>query len=212
MTELGALFGRIEANLRRDAKVDENLCGECESLPESELAAFQSILAFLGCKVSSAIAVSQPVPKDLRLQATKLLLLRLKAQTDDPAWSSSMLEQLLNAVTVVPGGEVGDVILALHDVLGEHHEGVSPPTGHLILQVVVGAFSRHRASYEASDLSRLTTDLRNPGAPITPAQAYLMLHALPEAVTKEGRDRLLSLLSGTPYADEAREMLEPGEE
>jgi hypothetical protein len=146
------------------------------------------------------------------VQSAKLHLLRLNAQTNDPAWSSLMLERMLDAVMAVPGGEMGDVIVALHDVLGEHHVGLSGPTGHLIVQVVVGACSRNRASYEASDLSRLTGDLLDPNSRITPAQAYLMLHALPEAITRQGRDRILTLLSETPYGDEARDMLDPGDE
>ena len=43
---------------------------------------------------------------------------------------------------------------------------------------------------------------------MTPAQAYLALHALPEMMIAPCRDRILSLLKDTAYLSEAREMLE----
>jgi hypothetical protein len=138
-------------------------------------------------------------------------LLRLKAHTDEPAWSSLILEQMFDAVMAVSGGQMGDVIVALHDVLGERLDSINRPTAELIVQVIVGAFSRNRASYEASDLSRLRTDLLAPDSKITSAQAYLALNALPESVIREGRDRILTLLSETPYVVDARRMLSPDE-
>jgi hypothetical protein len=210
MTELDTLFDSIDANLHAAHNISEQLCRECKSLAPNELAAFQSVFRLLGCgDIRSPGVAPAVVPQFRRVRAARLLLLRLKAHTDEPAWSSFMLEQTFDAAMSVPGSEMGDVILALHDVLGEHRGSVTGPTAELIMQVIVGAFSRNRTSYEASDLSRLRTDLLAPDLTITSAQGYLALNALPDAVIQEGRDRILTLLSDTRFAEDARKMLEP---
>ena len=212
MTELERLFPRIEADLRASGAAGESVCRELEALSEDEGGLSEAALAFLGCKnIHLPGKLSMEVPASRRLLVARLMWLRLGGHTAGPTWSSFSLEQLLSAAVAVPGGQIGDVIVALYEILGEHGHSLSETTANLIREVVVTAFTQHRRSYDASDLSRLSADLATTGSRVTPAQAYLVLHTLPEAATLSCRDRILSILRETAYADEALQMLESSE-
>src|SRR4030095_272922 len=200
MTELDALIERMEANLRVSGTVDEEVCRAIMALGEEQGVLPGGVLAFLGCRDASPPgSESRQATAAHRLLIAKLMLLRLRAHTAAPAWSSLVLEQLLSIATSIPGGQVGDIILAMYQILGEQGSTLSETAANLIRDVVVNAFTRHRLSYDASDLSRLNEDLADAGHYLTPAQAYLALHALPESAIMSRRDRILSFLKDTAY-------------
>jgi hypothetical protein len=136
-------------------------------------------------------------------------LRQLGAHTADPRWSSALLDGLIDAAAVAPGGGVIDLVRALYDLLGEVVT-ISAPTANLVKDVVVGAFTRHRRSYDAGDLSPIARQVADPGRPPTAAQAYLAMLALPEPLLATCRGAIMRALEGTDRAAEARRQLDAG--
>jgi hypothetical protein len=142
--------------------------------------------------------------------AARTMLLRLGANTPEPRWSSLMLEQVIAAAAATPGGHVTDLICALYDLLGEV-PAIGRVTANLVKDVVVGAFTAHRRSYEAGDLTPIARRVADRSRPPTPAQAYLALLALSGALLDACREDILRALDGTELAAAARRMLDPEE-
>jgi hypothetical protein len=136
-------------------------------------------------------------------------LRQLGAHTEDPRWSSAVLEGLIDAAAAAPAGRVTDLLCVLCDLLGEVST-IGDATAHLVKDIVVGAFTRQRRSYDAGDLSPIARRVADGDRPPTPAQAYLALLALPEALLAPCRDAILGALDGTDRGTEARRLLDDG--
>jgi hypothetical protein len=129
------------------------------------------------------------------------MLLKLGVDSNDPRWSSWMLDRLLDAVTGAPEGSIGDLLHALYDLLGEDSCDLAEPVRNIIKDLVVQCFTQHRASYDATDLRWMVdTIVEGP----TRAQAYLGLHAIPPAIMRPRcAVAILKALASTLYWKEA---------
>jgi hypothetical protein len=129
------------------------------------------------------------------------MLLKLGLATDDPRWSSDVLDRLLKAVLEAPDGSVGDLLGALFGVLGDYSPELSKPMAAFIKDLVVRCFTRHQRSYESANWRRLLESL---GSNPTKAQLYLALHAIPpQLVTPPLADAITKGLETTAFRDEA---------
>lgn len=201
MTDRAALVQRVESRLRAGQPIEADVCDGFERLAPAERAAFAPATAFLGCASACVGPDAAPTSTEDRVHAARLMLLALAAQTADPRWSSRILEQLLDAVMTVHDSEITDLLHALFDLSAEDDGALTTTRAHLIRDVVVLAFTRFRASYDAGDFSWATD---RDSSRLEPAQAYLLLLALPEADVRRLRTPISDALAATPFADEAR--------
>ena len=193
---------QAEKDLRSAGTVQNATCQAWTDLHPETRAAFASALTFLGCCVEEPQGVSVAAPSEAeRVAAARLMLLELGADSDDPRWSSAVLERLLQAVVAPPGGSVGDLLLALNGVLADFPGELSRPLANFIKDLVVACFTRYRASYEAVDWARFAHTV-TPGA--TKPQLYLALHAIPRRfILPELGDSIASGLHSSPFQEEA---------
>ncbi len=164
-------------------------------------------MQFLGCRTpeSPPDDITSTCEAD-RVRAARLMLLRFFRQPEEPAWSSWLLERLLESVMASPGGSVGDLLYALHEILGEPAVKLTQAVKYLINALVVKSFTESRASYDSVDFNRMI-ERTIEGA--TPARAYLALLVIPPDRLPASRTAaILKGLEGTPEFAEAREWLE----
>jgi hypothetical protein len=136
------------------------------------------------------------------------LLGRFKAvgspATWTPAWSSRTLEEAVAEILSAEGASVGDLLAPLWEIAGRAAAMLTPTVANFIRDIVVLAFTRYRALYEAEDFRWLAEGVRsNP----TPSQAYLALLALPEDLAEESKASIFEALKGTQFFDEAQKMM-----
>src|SRR5262249_29621494 len=202
MTRPNDFLQHVEDETLRARAVSEATCEAFSDMPLEIRTAYAGAMRFLGCNwvqvPSSNVAT---VLEEHRIRASRLMLLSLYLDTSAPAWSSWLLDRLLDAVMGTPGGTVGDLLRALHAVLGEYSCDLTEPVGNLIKALVVKCFTDHRASYETTDLRWM---VRQTIECSTPAQAYLALHAIPPDVMQPScLVYILRCLVSTPYWEEA---------
>jgi hypothetical protein len=207
MTDLEDVLRQVEHDIRTMGSVGEETCKAFVGLPPEDRSFYERAMRILGCEAPALPAVrAVSVPAADRMRASRLMLLRFFRQPDNPAWSSWLLDRLLESVMATPGGSVSDLVYALHEILGEPDVKLTETLKNLITEVVVKSFTLSRSSYESSDFTEMiakTTD----GA--TPAQAYLALLAIPpDRMRASCTAAILKGLEGTPYLSEARGMLE----
>ena len=147
-----------------------------------------------------------------RLQAAKLRLLRFTASGTgpaesswSPAWSSALLERTVDEIAMAPGGHVHDVLRGLWEALGQTGADLTETMANFIKDLVVACFTRFRQQYAHEGHAWM---VKSVAAGCTEAQAYLALHALPEAELGRCREQLLSALRASPFESQARRMLE----
>ena len=144
-----------------------------------------------------------------KVQRAYLALRRLTAHEPQegtgewvPAWSSLLLERVIEEILSPPGGRVGDVFHALWDLAGRDDVPLTKTMANFIHDIVVLCFTRYRRKYDAEDFEWMAEELRRRGG--APSQAYLALLALPERLAVESQDAILTGLKGTEFLDEAR--------
>src|SRR5262249_28857936 len=202
MTNPSDFLNRVEDEVLRTRTVSESTCAALGELPRESRAAYAGAMQFLGCDAAEMNPGEiVTVPELDRIRASKLMLLSLSLDTSSPAWSSWILDRMLEAVMNTPGASVGDLLHALQEVLDEYSCDLSWPVRNLIHDLVIKCFWEHRASYEAADWTWLVqkTIEHSP-----PAQAYLALLAIPPALMQPPcAVAILKELEGTPYREEA---------
>jgi hypothetical protein len=135
----------------------------------------------------------------------RMMLLKLGLDSDDPRWSSDVLDRLLAGVVETPGGSVGDLFHALVEVLGSYSPELSKPMASFIKDLVVKCFTLQRLSYDAVDWNRLVENL---DGHVTRAQLYLALHAIPpQFVTPQLADAIVKGLESTAFHAESASAL-----
>jgi hypothetical protein len=197
---------RVENEVIRTKAVSRPTCLLFADLPLEIRRAYAEAMRFLGCEsVESSSRDTGIVPEAERIRAANLMLLKLGADSNDPRWSSWVLDRLLEAVMGTPGGSVGDLLHALHGLLGEYSCDLTEPVKNLIMALVVQCFTQHRVSYDASDLGWMVEKTVKGS---TPAQAYLALHAIPPSIMRPRcAVAILKALTPTPYWKEAVNVL-----
>lgn len=207
MTNLEDVLRGVERDVRSNGLVSESTCRAFADLPLHDRAAYEWAMRFLRCRtldVPSNVAES-PSAID-RIRASRLMLSCFFVQPDNPAWSSCLLDRLLEAVMGTPGGTVGDLLDALHEILGEPAIKLTETAKNLIKDLVVKTFTGNRASYDSIDFTEM---IRKTTEGATPAQAYLVLLAVPaHSMPASCAIAILKRLEGTPYWGEAKDMLE----
>ncbi|WP_088255748.1 hypothetical protein [Fimbriiglobus ruber] len=206
MTSSNDFLQQVEHEIRTARMVSDPTCRNFVDLPPSTFTAYARTMQFLGCEsveVPSGNTSSTPEPD--RIRASRLMLLSLYADTSTPAWSSWMLDRLLQAVMGNPGGSVGDLLHALYGVLGEFANQLTKTMGNLIETLVIKCYTEYRSSYKATDLGWMVV-LTTRGS--TSAQAYLTLVAVPPTtISPECSMAILRSLESTPYWEQALNML-----
>lgn len=202
MTDPNGFVQRVEGEVLSARTIAKPTCEAFAGLPLQTRMAYARAMRFLGCESVEAPPGDAPaVPEADRIRASRLMLLSLYLDTGTPAWSSWMLDRLAEAVMGAPAGSVGDLLHALHDVLGEYPCGFTEPMRNLIKALVVKSFTEHRASYETADLRWMVDKTAQHS---TPAQAYLALHAVPPGIMQpKCAVAILRKLASTPYWEEA---------
>jgi hypothetical protein len=206
MTNLDEFLRRVEREVRTNLAVGRATCEAFAELPVESRSAYDSAMRYLGCNSPDLTTSSRCSASAAdRVRASRLMLLKFFREPSNPAWSSCLLERLAEAAMVTPGGSVGDLLSALHEILGEPDVALTATVTNLIRDVVVTSFTQHRASYESSDFTGM---IRKTIEGATPAQSYLALLAIPpERMTASCASAILEGLKGLPYWIEGMDML-----
>lgn len=206
MTETNDFVRQAELDLHNRRTVGQGTCQGWENLPDGARTAFARALVFLGCPASGTAGTPSPTTSEAdRVAAARLMLLKLRLDSDDPRWSSDVLDRLLKAVVETPDGAVGDLFCALFGVLGDYAPELSKPVACLVKELVVKCFTRHQRSYESVDWKQLVESL---AGKVTKAQLYLALHAIPpQFVSPQLADAIAKGLESTVFHDEAARAL-----
>jgi hypothetical protein len=159
-------------------------------------------MAFLGCQPSRTDATStQRTSERDRIAAARLMLVKLRLDSDDPRWSSDVLDRLVKSVMAAHDGSVGDLFCALLGVLDDYKPELSKPLASFTKDLVVKCFTRQQRSYELVNWTELVESLGNRP---TKAQLYLALHAIPpRLVPPKLGDAIAKGLESTAFRDEA---------
>lgn len=199
MTDTASFIAQVERDLRTTRAVGGSTCEALRNLPPESRAALTPALAFLGCPV--ATEPPAPTRDEDRLAAVRLMLLKLGADSGDPRWSSLVLEQMVGAAATIPGSTPVELFAALYGLLGEFSAELTQPVANLVRELVVLCYMRFRPAYDAGDWSRF---VRAAPGPVTAAQLYLLLHAMPpQHVAPDLAEAIARGLKPTPYRDEA---------
>lgn len=206
MTDKNDFVRQAEFELRNTRTVSLSTCQAWADLPAEAKTAFARAMSFLGCIPSGTVGTPSPPTAELdRIAAARLMLLKLGLDSDDPRWSSEVLDRLLKAVVETPNGGVGDLFFALFGVLGDYSPELTKPVASLMKDLVVKCFTRYQGSYESVDWRRLVERL---GVNATKAQLYLGLHAIPpQFVPPQLADAIAKGLESTAFHDEAASSL-----
>jgi hypothetical protein len=169
---------------------------------------FEASFAFLGCPTSPVATLGEPVPPARRVEAIRLMLLRLGTHTDTPRWSSRVLDDMFDAALRPSGATIGDIVKALFAVLAESPPGLSDVQANFIREVAIYVVGRQRRAYAMEDFSWLAESLANPSATTGAAQAYLAAYTMPVSLVPPCRDSILRALHSTRFEDEVKRELE----
>jgi hypothetical protein len=143
-----------------------------------------------------------------RIEAVRLMMLKLRAHTDEPRWSSRVLDELFEAARQPAGSTIGDIVRGLFDILAECPAEPSDIQTNFIREVSSYVVGRRRREYAAEDFSWLADAFTGTNATINAAQAYLAVYTLPPSLAPRCRDSILRALHLTKYEDEARRELD----
>jgi hypothetical protein len=136
-----------------------------------------------------------------RIAAARLMLVKVGLSTDDPQWSSDVLDRLLHSVLDAPDGSASDLFFALFGVLGDYAPELSRPMAAFIKDVLVGCYTRFQRSYELVPWQGMAENLSDKA---TRAQLYLALHAIPpQFVSPRLANAIVQGLEVTAFRDEA---------
>lgn len=206
MIETKDFAKNAEQDLRGNRKLALSTCRAWDELSPASKAALAPAMNFLGCDKQNVDGQSVPATEQAdRIAACRLMLLLLGLDGREPAWSSYMLDQMLERVMEPLGGSVGDLFHALYSLLANYPSTLSPVVANLVKQLVVTCYTRHRSSYDAVDWDWFA---QQASAGATPAQLYLALHALPPAlVNVQLSQKITSAFASTPFHAESEAAL-----
>lgn len=202
-----AILLSAERELRDSGELSEATCQAFARVDEAVRCGFESSFAFLGCPTSAGVARGDMVPSAHRIEAIRLMMLRVSAHTDAPRWSSRLLDDMFEAARQPPGATIGDIVQGLFAVLAECPPGLSSTQANFIREVGIYVVGKHRRAYAAEDFSWLVTALTEADAKINAAQAYLAAYTLPPSLAPRCKDSILRALRSTPFEEEVKREL-----
>ncbi len=149
MIDTYAVLSQAEQELRHTRNISPPTCQALENLPGETRAAVFRALTFLGCPSSeTGVPSPQTTVEADRVAAARLMLMKLGMDTEDPRWSSDVLDRLLKSVIEAPDGSVDDLFSALVGVLGDYAPQLSMPLASLTRDLIVKCFTHYRQSYD----------------------------------------------------------------
>lgn len=202
MTNNDLLWQRAEYDVHTTATLSDSTLEAIAALEAESRIAFDIAMKFAGfhSPVKQPVQPVTALERD-RVRAARLMLLTLRLDSSDPAWSSWMIDRMLETVVELPGGSVDDLLHALHEILGEYAVELTKPVANLIKDIVVASYTRYRKSYESLDWKWLIHEVIEGESP---AQNYMALLALPPSeLFARSAIAILRTLVGTPYWDNA---------
>src|SRR2546425_693786 len=105
MTDTTTIISQAELELRNTRTISSSTCRAWEQLSGETRMAYTRAMAFLGCQPGgTGVTPSQTASESDRVAAARLMLVKLGLATDDPRWSSNVLDHLLRAVMETPDG------------------------------------------------------------------------------------------------------------
>jgi hypothetical protein len=143
-----------------------------------------------------------------RVEAVRLMMLKLRAHTDEPRWSSRVLDELFEAARQPVESTIGDIVRGLFAVLAESPAGLTNTQATFVREVTTYVVGRRRREYAAEDFSWLADALTGTSTTVNAVQAYLAVYTLPPSLAPRCRDSILRALHLTKYEDEARRELD----
>ena len=189
---------KVEREICSIRVVSKATCEAFADLPLGDRIAYARAMAFVGCEFGAVPYEHTTASAEAaRIRASRLMLLSLYLDTGQPAWSSWMLDRMLEAVVKTPGGNVGDLFHALYGLLGDYSCALSVTVANFLKIVAVGCFTQHRTSYDSTNLGWMVEKvIEGP----TLAQAYLALYAIPPGIMQpKCAVSILRSLSGSHY-------------
>jgi hypothetical protein len=205
---MNTLIASAERELRTTGTISHTTCRSFTTREELARRGFEGCFAFLGCPVSTGPSSDAPVPVDRRVTAIRLMMLRLRAHTNDPRWSSQLLEQLIDAALQPLGAQLSDIVRALFALFAETPSGLSKTQANLIRDVGIHVVGLQRRRYAAEDFTWLADVLADGSSKPTAAQAYLAAYTLPPALASRCTDAILEALHSTRFQEEVKRVLE----
>lgn len=202
------ILASAEHELRTTGTLSDATCAAFAQNDDQAKRGFEAAFAFLGCQAATSSGSDTPVPQDDRVAAIQLMLIRLRAHTDDPRWSSHVLDSMFNAALRPPGAAIGDILHALFRIFAECSSALSDAQAHFIRELGVRIVGVHRRAYTQADLSWMATVFTGPGPDASAAQAYLAAYTLPVSLVPQARESILRALRSTRFAEEVRRDLE----
>jgi hypothetical protein len=140
-----------------------------------------------------------------RQDAVTTWMKKCQLDTNDPKWSSWLLDRFFEQLTSTPGGSLQDVYQGLDAALQTDFVELTKPVANLIKDLVLQGFTQYRSEYDEVDWSWANEELSH-GA--SPARCYFFLLALPpEIATPQSVASIYLGLRGTLYQKEAEDTL-----
>lgn len=203
--ELDELLAALEREVRASGRLAFATCELLRDDPRLE--GFEPCLAFLRCTVFASPPDAPAIARRHRIQMGRLMLLALEAHTPAPAWTAYQLEQVIAAALAVPGAELGDLVHALFALLAECTGAATPAQTAFIRALAEHVHAARRRGHRADDFVWIAVRLADPVLPVTEAQAYLAMHALPRRLRGATRELILRAVQCSPLADEVARTL-----
>lgn len=193
-----------EHELRTTGVLSDATCRTFAQADDASKRGFEASFAFLGCSNGAAADQGEAVPAERRIAAIRLMMFQLAAHTDDPRWSSRMLEDMVDAALKPPGAAVSDVVRALFAVLAECPLELSDTQANFIREVGIHVVRKLRRAPPSEDFSWLAAVLADPNAGTNAAQAYLAAYTLPVSFVSRCRERILRALHSTRFEEDVK--------
>lgn len=187
-----ATCSEIESDLRaveHELRADGRLAfATCEALrADRRFAGLESCLRFLHCAVFASDPATPPVPRRLRVQACRLMLIALGGHTAAPRWTALQLEQLVEAALQVPGAELSDLAQAQFALLGETTAAITPAQAVFLEELGRQLALKRRLGHPAEDFVWIAIRLADPVLPHTRAQRFFAARTLPVPLRTQRR-------------------------
>jgi hypothetical protein len=205
---MNTIITSAERELRTAGTLSDTTCRSFTTADDQVRHGFEACFAFLGCAVVDAPISDPPVPVDSRITAIRLMMLRLRVHTDDPRWSSQLLERMIEAALQPPGAQLSDIMRAFFSLLAEPPPGLSDTQANLIRDIGVHVVGKQRRRYAVENLDWFAELLLDQNSKPTAAQAYLAAYTLPPALAAQCVEPILQALRSTRFEEEVKQLLE----
>jgi hypothetical protein len=185
MTDAKKFLIELEHELLTSRRVEPAMCDHLAHCSPEAMASYGPAFAFLGLPAVTVPSWGATTEAD-RVNAARLMLLKLWVDTGEPRWSSHILSAMVDAVMATPGGRVADLVTAMYSMFGEFACPLTDSMRHLIKDVCVDCFVRHRKSYMAEDFApaarRLEVERPNQAQALLCLRAYNLSWLSPKAL------------------------------